>query len=182
MVHDARAPRSPADERGPDDGASGPAESPVRSGELPGTTESIAESGAAAVAVQRFRLIVQRGPNAGTTFVSARERTVVGTHESCDLVLTDPKVSRFHCEIAVEGRRLAVRDFNSRNGTVVNGVPVGQAWLPPAAVVTVGHTELRLELRSDPVRLPVSDERRFGGLVGGSTEMRRVFALLERAP
>src|SRR6266700_3026856 len=39
--------------------------------------------------VQRFRLLVTAGPDAGRSFVSTGERSVVGTHESADFRLED---------------------------------------------------------------------------------------------
>src|SRR5438874_8915358 len=67
--------------------------------------------------VQRFRLLVTAGPDAGRSFVSTGERSVVGTHESADFRLEDPTVSRFHCEIDPTSGRPTLRDLGSLNGT-----------------------------------------------------------------
>src|SRR6478672_11663 len=72
--------------------------------------------------VQRFRLVVTAGPDAGASFVSKGERCIVGTHESAEVRLRDETVSRFHCEIDPEDGRALVRDLGSRNGTRVDGV------------------------------------------------------------
>src|SRR5262249_9418455 len=79
--------------------------------------------------LQRFRLVVAAGPDAGANFVSTGERSVIGTHESADLRLADPTVSRFHCEIDPTSGRPIVRDLGSLNGTVVNGVSILVAHL-----------------------------------------------------
>jgi hypothetical protein len=42
----------------------------------------------------------------------------VGFHESNDLVA----VSRFHCEVTIDAGGARVRDLESRNGTVLDGV------------------------------------------------------------
>jgi two-component system, NtrC family, response regulator GlrR len=133
------------------------------------------------VTVQRFWLVVIAGPDAGATFTSAGERTVIGTHESADFVLRDETVSRFHCEIALSGDKAVVRDLGSRNGTHLNGVSVLAAHVRDQSVLALGRTEIRFELRSDPVTVPLSEKERFGLMVGRSVQMRRVFALLERA-
>src|SRR5262245_1207568 len=39
--------------------------------------------------VKRFTLFVSAGPDAGTSKTSSGQRLVVGTHESCDVVLHD---------------------------------------------------------------------------------------------
>src|SRR5262249_29599405 len=88
--------------------------------------------------VQRFWLLVVAGPDAGATFTSAGERTVIGTYDTADLVLHDSTVSRFHCEIGPSRGRLLLRDLGSLNGTRVNGVPIGSAFLTSGATISVG--------------------------------------------
>jgi two-component system response regulator GlrR len=135
----------------------------------------------ARVFVRRFRLSVVRGPDAGLTFAAVTPRAAVGTHQSADLVLSDRTVSRFHCEVTIEGGRVTVRDLDSRNGTLVNGVNVIQANLDPGALITVGETQIRYDPGSDSVEVALSERSRFGVLVGGSVAMRTAFATLERA-
>src|SRR5215470_16710534 len=67
--------------------------------------------------VRRGRLLV-----GDDVHLSTGERMLVGTHASCDVVLRDPSVSRFHCEIELGGRSVTVRDLGSANGTLVDGV------------------------------------------------------------
>ncbi|HEY4121669.1 MAG TPA: sigma 54-interacting transcriptional regulator, partial [Byssovorax sp.] len=136
---------------------------------------------AMSVTVKGFRLVVRRGPDQKASFTSKDERTVVGTHASCDLVLTDPTVSRFHCEILAREGRVEVRDLGSRNGTSIGGVPVLHALVPPRALLTLGNTDVELEPRVDDVALTLSERTRFGSMVGHAPSMRRVFSVLERA-
>jgi two-component system, NtrC family, response regulator GlrR len=131
--------------------------------------------------VQRFWLVVTAGPDAGASFTSGKERAIVGTHSSSDFVLKDDTISRFHCEIDPSGKRPLIRDLGSRNGTQVNGVSVVGAHLRDGSLIRLGRTELRFELRSDPVTLPLHEGERFGAMVGRSVVMRHAFALLERA-
>ncbi len=145
------------------------------------TTSAVHDRAAAHTTVQRFWLRVLGGAKAGATLHSEAERVVIGTHQSADLVLEDDTVSRFHCEIEVEGGRARIRDLGSRNGTLVDGVSVESAWLHADATLTLGMTEIRFELRSDPVKIALSEKACFGLMVGRSVAMRRVFALLERA-
>src|SRR5262249_6547446 len=76
--------------------------------------------------VRRMLLFVTTGADAGQRFVSTRERVIIGTHPACDLVIHDPAVSRFHCEIALVGKSVVLRDLESSNGTVVDGVSIMQ--------------------------------------------------------
>lgn len=48
-------------------------------------------------------------------------QTVVGRHDSCDVVLDDPLVSRRHAVVSFDGENLAVEDLGSVNGVLLNG-------------------------------------------------------------
>jgi transcriptional regulator with PAS, ATPase and Fis domain len=144
------------------------------------TTRIEREAGDAAL-VRRFRLTVVGGPNSGQTYTSSGDRTVIGTHESAELILADRTVSRFHCEITFSDGRLAIKDLGSRNGTLIDGVAVMHAHLRSGALLTIGQTQLRFDLGTDHVRIPLSGRDRFGIMVGNSQAMRAAFALLERA-
>ena len=142
-------------------------------------TEVLAEDGHALV--RQFVLRVLVGPDAGVLYPSAKERTVVGTHQSADLVLSDRACSRFHCEIDVSGGRAIVRDLGSSNGTLIDAVAVLTAPLNDRAVLALGRTQLRFELSPGHVRLPLSERTRFGRMRGQSAAIRAVFWVLERA-
>jgi DNA-binding NtrC family response regulator len=135
-------------------------------------TDVLTEEGGYAL-VRHFVLRVLVGPDAGVLYPSAKERTVIGTHQSADLVLDDRASSRFHCEIDASGGRAIVRDLGSSNGTL--------APLCDGAVLTLGRTQLRFELSPGHVRLPLSERTQFGRLRGQSAAMRAVFSVLERA-
>jgi two-component system, NtrC family, response regulator GlrR len=125
-------------------------------------------------------IIVIDGRDAGRTFVASHESMVIGEHPSADVVLKDPTVSRFHCEITL-GSPATVRDLGSKNGTVVNGVRVDQAPLEEGAILTLGNTKLRFQRAAASTRIPLSGRDRFGQVVGQSAAMRSVFALCEQA-
>ncbi|HUS65134.1 MAG TPA: sigma 54-interacting transcriptional regulator [Kofleriaceae bacterium] len=131
--------------------------------------------------IRELRLEVVEGVDAGATFRSTRERAVIGTHPSTDLVLRDPAVSRFHCELVLLGSRVLVRDLDSRNGTTIDGVTIAGAYLQAPATITLGKTTLRFSLGDENVRIRLSSRERFGGLRGRSQAMRACFALLESA-
>jgi pSer/pThr/pTyr-binding forkhead associated (FHA) protein len=126
-------------------------------------------------------LRVVSGADAGARLAADSERLTIGTHERCDVVLRDRAVSRFHCEIVVEGGRFVVRDTGSRNGTWVDGVSILAAHLRDGSTLRVGTTEMRFEIGATPLQMPVSGDARFGALVGGSVAMRAAFARLARA-
>ena len=130
--------------------------------------------------VQQFKLVVLGGPDAGQQVVSTGERMVIGKHPSCDLILQDETVSRFHCEISIKGRAI-VKDLDSRNGTILDGVGIAIGYARGGSILTLGETRIRLDLGDDHVTIALSENEQFGGLVGRSTAMREVFTWLERA-
>lgn len=72
-------------------------------------------------------------------------------------VLSDEGVSRRHLRLVPSPVALSVVDLGSRNGTLLNGVPItGRAVLEPGAVVRLGRTEIAMIGRTGepPAPLP----------------------------
>jgi len=131
--------------------------------------------------IDRIDLAVIGGPDAGRSFSATGKRVVVGTAEGVDLVLTDPTVSRFHCELVLEAGRPIVRDLGSKNATLVDGIAVIAAPLADGATLTLGKTTLRFVREPGALRPVLSTRDRFGALIGHSLAMRSVYEVLERA-
>src|SRR5262249_55496210 len=144
------------------------------------STGELAPDGKHAV-FRRFHLTVVVGTDRGHGQCSSGQRMIVGTQEGADLVLHDDAVSRFHCEIALRDSEATIRDLGSRNGTLVDGVRVVEAFLRDSANITLGRTQLRFGLGDDRIKVALSAREQFGLMVGRSTAMRAVFHLLERA-
>src|SRR4051812_16796876 len=66
-------------------------------------------------------IVVVTGPDAGSRLELTRGTAIVGTLETCDLVLTDPTVSRQHLKLELLDTGLKAIDLNSRNGVWFNG-------------------------------------------------------------
>ncbi|MBZ0235487.1 MAG: sigma 54-interacting transcriptional regulator, partial [Deltaproteobacteria bacterium] len=131
--------------------------------------------------VRGFTLTVVDGAEPGKRFESDGAVCAIGSHAMCRLVIRDPMVSRFHCEIRADRKGARLRDTDSLNGTQVDGVRVVEAYLEHGSRIRVGGTTIRFELDGRSDQLALSDAPRFGSLVGESTAMRHVFAVLERA-
>ena len=144
------------------------------------STESIRPCGRD-VKLAGFTLSVTDGTDKGRTFASRGARVAIGTHEPNDFVLSDPTVSRFHCELTLEGNTVRIRDLESRNRTMVDGVRVRDAELAPHARIVLGRTEIRFGFGTEKVAVRLSERERFGGLVGRSIAARAAFAMLEHA-
>ncbi|MBC8071038.1 MAG: sigma 54-dependent Fis family transcriptional regulator [Deltaproteobacteria bacterium] len=137
-------------------------------------------SGAELTALKRRRLRVEvvRGPDKKHRGDFEGDRVVVGTHESADLVLTDPTVSRHHLEIALVPEGYRIRDLDSKNGTFIDGMRVLDVIVDGGARVRIGETQLETTPLTDTVELALSPATHMGPLLGRSAKMRRIFALL----
>jgi hypothetical protein len=69
----------------------------------------------------------------------------IGRSRDCDIVLSDPNVSRRHAEIRADGRGgWTVHDLGSTNGVKVNGQRAnGPAQLQPGDRIALGTADLR---------------------------------------
>jgi serine/threonine protein kinase len=93
-----------------------------------------------------LQLVIIAGPDKGRTFpLTAAAPLVVGRSKDTQTRLTDPHVSRVHCEVQLDGDRVVVLDRGSAGGTLVNGKRVTQQQLKPGDVIRVGDTQLRFE-------------------------------------
>ena len=60
----------------------------------------------------------------GERLVLEAGRILVGRHPDCDIVLDAAAVSRQHCALTVTDDGVVAEDLRSRNGTLLNGVPL----------------------------------------------------------
>lgn len=132
-----------------------------------------------------FVLEIVDGEERGTSFKidSMRPtRALVGQSEACDLRLSSIDVSRRHAALQVIDSHLRVNDLGSKNGTYINGVSVGEAFLDGGETIRFGsvsaHVATGASGSSPPA--PLTTETSFGNLIGASVEMRRLYPLCER--
>ena len=83
---------------------------------------------------------------------------VVGRDPACDISeQTDPLLSRRHAAFTAD-RDVMVRDLDSRNGILVNGVKMPESKLRNGDVVQIGHLQVRYVDEVGPFRdLPSPD-------------------------
>jgi serine/threonine protein kinase len=95
------------------------------------------------------QLNITSGPDNGRVFPLILGETLqVGRSQATATRLTDPTVSRVHCEIEWDGKRALVINISS-SGTYINGQTVAQQELRPGDVMRVGNTELALRFPND---------------------------------
>jgi pSer/pThr/pTyr-binding forkhead associated (FHA) protein len=92
------------------------------------------------------RIIVVTGPDRGQSFQLLAGSTLqVGRAQTTGTKLSDPSVSRTHCEIHYDGTRAEVVNLSDK-GTAVNGKTVPQQELRHGDVIRIGATELRVQI------------------------------------
>ena len=104
---------------------------------------------------------------------------LVGKGPACALRLTDPHVSRRHLSLELGPTSVRLRDLGSSNGTRAQGVDVVEANLRGGELLSLGQTTLQVQLvKSGAPRLKA--ERSFGGLLGASLPLQRIYPLCHR--
>lgn len=100
----------------------------------------------------RERLLVLTGSDRGASLALEREIAIIGRDVGCDLQLQDGSVSRRHAAVVrtSEGA-LGVQDLGSRNGVLLNDVPVGRE----PVLITLGD---RLQLGAHTILLLTVDD------------------------
>jgi predicted component of type VI protein secretion system len=92
-----------------------------------------------------------------------RDVTVIGRHESCDVVIQAPGLSKRHCVVVKTDGLLVIRDLATTNGTKVKGQRVRWAALLPEDRISLGGYKIRIYLGSDEMPSP-SEQRLARGL------------------
>lgn len=132
------------------------------------------------ITLKKYTLKVVAGCNKGLERIFDRRAVTIGTSDDCNFVLDDPTISRNHCRIEFDTNGYRIEDLDSKNGTFVNGIRIASAYLPNDSVIKVGQTEISFKLKDDTVKIEISQDARFGNLLGVSIAMREIFALLRR--
>ncbi len=104
----------------------------------------------------------------------------VGSGADCDIVVPDPRMSRFHAELRVTEQGILFRDMASKNGSFLGRVRISEAFLPPHVALRIGGSELYIKATGSKVVVPISPMEQWGSAVGCSLGMRVLFAKLFR--
>ena len=89
------------------------------------------------------RLVVKRGPNAGSRFLLDQATTTAGRHPEADIFLDDVTVSRRHAEFRKnDDGKFEVVDVGSLNGTYVNREPRNSQVLEVGDEIQIGKFRL----------------------------------------
>jgi transcriptional regulator with GAF, ATPase, and Fis domain len=104
------------------------------------------------------RLVGIGGPLKGTSYSLSAGEISIGRDSANHLWAPDPALSRRHCVVAASDGQVSIRDLGSRNGTLVNGVPVEQHQMRHGDQIFVGDSVLLFLISEDgehPSKNPV---------------------------
>jgi len=104
-----------------------------------------------------------------------RRRLRIGSGDDVDVSVSDPHVSRLHCELEPTATGVILRDLGSTNGTFVGGAAIREVVLAPGVVAVLGSTRLFVDAET-----PATVMARFGGAVSSSPAMAAVFAVRDK--
>lgn len=92
-------------------------------------------------------LIVVAGPDVGRSFpLEDGQRLAIGRGSASDTQLSDPRISRIHCQVSVDGSKTLLLDSGSSSGSYVAGERISQYELKPGDVFLIGDSQIRYQL------------------------------------
>jgi serine/threonine protein kinase len=99
-----------------------------------------------------LQLVVTAGPDAGRALtLQAGPDLMLGRAQTAFYRVNDPRVSRSHCQLLLEGDRVTVICSGGSGGMLVNGQKVQRQELKLGDVVQVGDTQMRLQMGDFPL-------------------------------
>ena len=111
------------------------------------------------------RLIVITGPSLGRV-VPLEDSISIGRDASNQLTINDLAVSHRHCQVERGPQQTLLTDLDSRNGTLVNGVPVRSRPLVDGDQIRIGDSILLFAAGNvAPAPEPLPGSTAFGTLI-----------------
>lgn len=108
----------------------------------------------------KCRLVVQQGTGPTQTIPIRLAQFVIGRDGQCNLRPLSPLISKRHCAILVRDGKACVRDFNSTNGTFLNGRRIdGQCEIHHGDLLRLGPLVFRFDTEPEPALEPPAETR-----------------------
>jgi len=111
-------------------------------------------------------LVLFKSDGERRSFSVARDVTVVGRREDCDLRIPIADVSRKHCRLVKEADTVRLEDLGSSNGTYVNGNRIQEVVLSPGDWIGVGPVQFVVQMDGLPadedIAPPPSSDKDYG--------------------
>ena len=109
------------------------------------------------------QLIVISGPDKGRTFSLADDQTLtIGRGKASNTQINDPRMSRVHCKITIDGVKTVLTDAGSTGGTHLGKAQIDEHELKPGDTFRVGDTEIRYSLNGIEDQATIGGDTAFG--------------------
>jgi DNA-binding winged helix-turn-helix (wHTH) protein len=119
-------------------------------------------------------LVAQEGPLKGQRW-QVSQTLVLGREATCDVVVADRQISRYHARLTPTPEGVILEDLGSKNGTHHNGVPLsGPVVLQDGDLVSVALAQQFLFLTSDAT-MPLLEGTGHPGRLMMDQKSRRVW-------
>jgi len=119
-------------------------------------------------------LVAQEGPLKGQRW-QLSQTIVLGRENSCDVVIADRQISRFHARLTPTTEGVILEDLGSKNGTHHNGVPLtAPVVLQDGDLMSVAMAQQFLFLTSDAT-MPLLEGAGMPGRLMMDQKSRRVW-------
>jgi Nif-specific regulatory protein len=102
-------------------------------------------------------LVAIAGPLQGSVFPLTDAEFWIGRAQGNAVAIEDAALSRRHCVIAPQDGRFVIRDADSRNGTLVNGVPIAERVLEPQDEIRAGRSLFTFVAESDTSAINIAE-------------------------
>jgi len=98
----------------------------------------------------KVSLVVAKGKREGKVLPISAPQFVIGRHKECQLRASGTTVSQHHCAVLIKDDKVLVHDFDSTNGTFVNGNRVhGEQELASDDLLELGRLAFRIRIEAD---------------------------------
>lgn len=105
-------------------------------------------------------LVAQAGPLNGKRWM-IKSDIIVGRDESCNVIIQNRQVSRYHARFVFLSNGIQLEDLGSKNGTHVNGQEVSDPiFLQDGDIIQIAYAQQFIYLSSDstlPLEMPSTD-------------------------
>jgi pSer/pThr/pTyr-binding forkhead associated (FHA) protein len=92
------------------------------------------------------KLIFRPGDSNREEYLVERDEITIGRSPDCQIVLSDKKASRKNTLIRRAGLQFSIKDLDSVNGTILNGITVTNAELTGDDVIQIGDTQFSFKV------------------------------------
>lgn len=109
-----------------------------------------------------------------------QNKITIGSSPSNDISIADDYVSKNHCKLIFENNCLFLTDIGSTNGTFFEGEQIKKVTIAKSAEFSIGKSSIYIRRTPEKKSGEAIREFRLGQMIGTSTSMLEVFALVKK--